>query len=377
MDSTNKPSKILSDLVEVGKELPVNVYTHNGFLLLKRGHYVLNPETKQKLLQLGFEMPKEDKTGTEKFEPKKRESYSVFEDIAHLHIRIRSLLKHTFTINHLELRIREIADTIITYAEKQPNGLIASIFLVPFSDYSTAHALHTASLLAILTRRISLPSNHRQTLICAAITMNLALFELQNELYSQSSVLNDEQKLAIKDHPLLSSAILREVGIEDQLWHTLIQTHHESWVGDGYPFGLHKDDILPPSHLLHMADITCAKLTPRRYRAGLLPATALGQIFQRKTAEFDSEYTTMLIKELGIYPPGSFVKLASNEIGVVVAPGNKPNEPQVAAIRKLDGPPYGDPLLRETRQPGYKVLSPCSASESKVRVSYLAKLWKT
>ncbi|XLM21725.1 phosphohydrolase, partial [Chromobacterium piscinae] len=77
-------------------------------------------------------------------------------------------------------------------------------------------------------------------------------------------------------------AILREAGIDDQLWHTLVQTHHESWRGTGYPFGLAKEQILPPAHLLHLADITCAKLLPRRYRSALLPATALGQIFQRK-----------------------------------------------------------------------------------------------
>ena len=137
-----------------------------------------------------------------------------------------------------------------------------------------------------------------------------------------------------------------------------------------------RSHILPPAHILHLADIACAKLTPRRYRSALLPATALGYIFQRKDAEFDSAFTTLLIKELGIYPPGSFVKLSSDEIGVVTFRGNKPSTPQVAALRKADGAPYAEPLIRESRNPAFKVLEPCAAMQGGIRPSYLGRLWK-
>jgi hypothetical protein len=108
-----------------------------------------------------------------------------------------------------------------------------------------------------------------------------------------------------------------------------------------------------------------------------LPATALGHIFQRKDDEFDAAFTTLLIKELGIYPPGSFVRLNSNEIGVVTYRGNKPSTPQVAALRKSDGPAYADALIRETRNPAFKVIEPCAASLSGVRPLWLGRLWKT
>jgi HD-GYP domain-containing protein (c-di-GMP phosphodiesterase class II) len=221
-----------------------------------------------------------------------------------------------------------------------------------------------------------LSQSQRETLLCAALTMNISMAELQDELYAQKDELTEAQRQEVQAHPLLSSAILREVGVEDELWHILVQTHHESWVGNGYPFALDRAQILPPAHILHLVDIVCAKLTPRRYRTALLPATALGHIFQRKDAEFDSNFTTMLIKELGVYPPGSFVKLASNEIAVVTQRGAKPTTPRVAALRKTEGAPYVDPLPRETHHDAYKVIEPCSMQLAGVRPSYLSRLWK-
>ncbi|UTH74554.1 HD-GYP domain-containing protein [Chromobacterium sp. IIBBL 290-4] len=376
VDSSKRPSKVYSAMVELGKELPVDVYSKSGFLLLKRGHYVLTPELKQKLINMGFSGSLSDAKPMDKPNLNDSKKHSLFEDIAFLQQRVRSMLYYALATPGMEDKVMEIAQTLIRLSEKYPDALIASIFLVPFSEYSVAHSLHTAALLAIITRHITLPPKHRETLISAALTMNISQVELQNTLFGQADKLNDTQKQAILDHPIMSSAILREAGIEDQLWHTLVQTHHESWQGNGYPFGLPREQILPPAHLLHLADITCAKLLPRRYRSALLPATALGQIFQRKDSEFDQSFTTMLIKDLGIYPPGSFVKIASEEICVVISAGAKPSEPIVAAIRRADGPPYGEPLMRDTSKPHQKVVAPCHAGEAKVRVSFLAHLWK-
>lgn len=376
-----KQARVDGEQLTVGEALPFDVFAKNGFLLMKKGYYILTDEQKKKLLKTGVtqvlaeEKPEEPQYGDATEE--KHLLPGPFDEMSHLYLRTRGLLRHTFSVRDFTGAIQSVAQSIIQLAETQPDALIASILLVPFREYGPAHSVHTAGLLALLTRRMSLPANHREILLCAALTMNISQVELQNELFGQQEELTTDQHQAIQAHPLLSSAILREAGVTDELWHTLVQTHHESWVGNGYPFALDRSHILPPAHILHMADIACAKLTPRRYRSAMLPATALGHIFQRKDAEFDSAFTTLLIKELGIYPPGSFVKLSSNEIGVVTFRGNKPSTPQVAALRKVDGMPYGEPLIRESRNPAFKVMEPCGAHLGGVRPSYLGRLWKT
>jgi hypothetical protein len=44
-------------------------------------------------------------------------------------------------------------------------------------------------------------------------------------------------------------------------------------------------------------------------------------------------------------------------------------------LRKLDGPPYVDPLPRDTRQSAYQVLEPAPAAASAIKPTYLYRLW--
>jgi hypothetical protein len=372
------------EALSVGKALPFDVFAKSGFLLMKKGYYILTDEQKNKLLNMGVTQVEADQfmdgePATESISPSstavRPSAPNPFEEMAHLYLRTRGLLRDALSIKDFPGVITALGQHIIQQAETRPDAMIAAILLVPFREYTPAHSVHTAVILALLTRRMRLPANHRDILICAALTMNIASVELQNTLFSQQTDLTDEQQQTIQAHPLLGSAILREAGVNDELWHTLVQTHHESWTGKGYPYGLERTQILPPAHILRLADVVCAKLTPRRYRSALLPATALGHNFQRKDNEFDSAFTTVLIKELGIYPPGSFVKLSSDEIGVVTHRGNKPSTPQVAALSKVDGMPYGEPLIRESRNPAFKVVEPCSAQLCSVRPYYLGRLW--
>jgi hypothetical protein len=83
----------------------------------------------------------------------------------------------------------------------------------------------------------------------------------------------------------------------------------------------------------------------------------MASLFRGELGRFPPALVSLLIKEMGIYPPGSFVRLASHEIAVVTHSGDKANQPRVAALRKVDGPPYADVLLRDTRQPACRVWS--------------------
>jgi HD-GYP domain-containing protein (c-di-GMP phosphodiesterase class II) len=160
--------------------------------------------------------------------------------------------------------------------------------------------------------------------------MNIAMMDLQDHLFDQSLPLTPEQQENIQSHPILGSALLRQCGVEDETWHALVLYHHELRNGSGYPIGLGQNEIDPLAHWITLADICCAKLTGRSYRSSILPAKALAQMFRVDNGAYDPTQTAMLIKELSIYPPGSFVRLASYEIGVVVSRGKKGHEPRVA-----------------------------------------------
>jgi hypothetical protein len=371
----------LDSLIKVGEALPINLYTKNGFLLLGKGHYVLTDKQKDRLLAHSSleatqraQQSKPDPTAKRGAGP--AELLEPFEEVHHITPSLDYLLNCALSEPMFELKLRELAERLIGLCDKVPDGLLASMLLLPIQRYTAAHSIHTAILAALISKRLDTPADARLILIAAALTMNLSIAPLMDELYSQATALTPEQQEEVAGHPLLSSAILRECGVTDELWHTLVQQHHEEWDGSGYPQQLERADIHPLAHLLHLSDISAAKLVPRSYRKAILPQNALAQLFQNRDQQVDSQYVTLLVKEMGVYPPGSFVRLASHELGVVVARRERADQPLVAALRREDGAAYGGPLLRETRQKEYQIVGMIPLSQVGIRPQYLSALWK-
>ena len=72
---------------------------------------------------------------------------------------------------------------------------------------------------------------------------------------------------------------------------------------------------------------------------------------------------------LGIYPPGSYVRLANDEVAVVVRRGRRANAPLAFSIVGRQGLPMGEPALRDTLERAYEVKASVPAEEIKVVVN--------
>ena len=76
-----------------------------------------------------------------------------------------------------------------------------------------------------------------------------------------------------------------------------------------------------------------------------------------------------IIKATGIYPPGSFVRLASEEVAIVLKRGLRATIPVVACVVGVNGVPLSKPVVRDTRHKAYEVASCAAPHEVKVRLS--------
>lgn len=76
-----------------------------------------------------------------------------------------------------------------------------------------------------------------------------------------------------------------------------------------------------------------------------------------------------LVKTLGVYPPGAFVRLASREVGVVIRRGTTATTPRVAVVTNRDGMPTGEPIPRDTGMPPWKVTGVVPFKDVRVNLS--------
>lgn len=215
---------------------------------------------------------------------------------------------------------------------------ICEMMQVDMSRYVVAHHIQTVFLCGLIANRLGLPPARRQSLCRAAFTMNFAALRLHDILSRQMGRISDEQKAQMTGHGARGRAMLERLGVRDQDWLRAVAEHHPEALAPG-------QSASELASIVHHADIYLAKISPRAYRPAKTADVAAKELLTSPGA--DRRIVSLLIKEFGIYPPGSYVALASGETAIVARRRDKAHAPQVFALLR-EGRAYAQPVERDS-----------------------------
>jgi response regulator RpfG family c-di-GMP phosphodiesterase len=218
------------------------------------------------------------------------------------------------------------------------------------------HPVNVATLVTIMLTRQKVDAARIQAAAAAALTMNMGAQELHHDMFFHTEAVTPDQRALIQAHPAAGVASLRRRGVTDALWLDLVAQHHEAHDGSGYPAGLSGDRIHPEAQMICLADRYCAMVSDRAQRDPMLPTQALKDINARHGKSIAPAYIAGLIASMGLYPPGTCVRLVNGETAVVVRRLLDPRHPVVFAICTSSGAAYDPPRKRLTAsQPSYAI----------------------
>ena len=99
------------------------------------------------------------------------------------------------------------------------------------------------------------------------------------------------------------------------------------------------------------------KKSKRTLRPALAPREAIAQLYREDQG---GPLSMAVIKELGVHPPGDFVKLASGELDVVLQRTANARAPIVACITDRSGHPIAHTLRRDTALAEFSIVAEAS-----------------
>lgn len=361
------PIQQVGSHIKAGAPLPFGVRDAEGQLLLAKGQMVPSEQMREALLSRGVFVDMDELRDTSRRgSDEGATSEDFFARWEALQTRLSVLLRAPQEPLFLP-RVREGAALLVGWAERFPDQLI---FVVVQHDhsrhevYGLAHALHTAAVCALLSRRLAWPPERQKSLVGAALTMNLSIIDLQGRLASRGGKLAPAQRLAIDRHPDEAVAWLRNAGLDDAEWLAAVAQHHEQPGGGGYP--QHLAEPTEAAQLLRLVDIFLAKLASRGGRAALPAPLAAKALY---TDSGGHGFAALLVKELGMFPPGTLVKLASGEVAVAVRRGTSGNTPIVSAVMNRHGDALGSPVRRDTAVAEHAITGLASVQALRVKLS--------
>lgn len=280
-----------------------------------------------------------------------------------LHARLLVLLHEPAEPPLWEARMRALQARLAEWTLAHPDAVLFALLHAAartLERYSSHHALVCCALAECCADALQWPAHERQALGLAALTMNIAMTSLQDELSFRERTPTLDQRRAIDTHPQRGADQLRAAGVEDELWLAVVASHHQALPPDV------RAHAAPPARvadLLHRIDVFSAKMSPRQARRGLPPALAVRSVLGEGAAAPDPA-AAALIKAAGIFPLGSYVKLANGETGIVVRRGRRADQPVVAAFRAGDRRALPAPVRRDTAEEPFRVAAVARAEEA-------------
>lgn len=335
--------------VRVGEPLPEDAFDRKGNLLLRRGHVIASNWQREMLLdKAAFQADDDTEVMVSGAAGSKRAIVHSGSPLALVH-SARQLMHAVLTQppdTGFPDEVMEVAGMLTRACQANADVALATLLMSREGAYSTRHAVNVAIACQVVGEALQSPAEERLITMAAALTMNIGMAQLQDQLQAQAGPLSPEQRAAVRGHCEHGVAILAEHGVADALWLDTVRDHHERPDGSGYPAGKQGAAIGRPALLVGLADVYCARVAGRECRAAMSPTTAMRWLFLGEGAATDEKLAALFIKALGIYPPGTGVRLRNGSLGVVAKRGVLGHQPQVAAITTGDGLSLERPVWR-------------------------------
>ncbi len=364
-------SSISAEELVLNRPVPWQVYDEFGKLLMAKGSVIRTERQRDILMRVGLyareigDDEEEEKTLKPVTFNRSVNPFAEFEDLC---LRLSELFQYIEKKqNPTEDAVYKRTMGIVTYLQGlvayDADAMIGAVHLIDSFPYHILHPVQCAVLCEVIALRLEIEQEKKLPMLAAALTGNIAMNAYQVKLHQQRKPLTEQQREVIEKHPEVSAAMLESVNVKDNYWIKLVKCHHERPDGSGYPRGLKADALPIEAKIIALSDVYCAMVTPRPYREPVSYKATLRELFVQRGQSVDERLTTIFVHELGLYPPGVYVKLQNGELAVVVGRTQSPKEPLVASVRKADGNVFLSPRRRNTGIREFTIRSTCSQKD--------------
>lgn len=180
------------------------------------------------------------------------------------------------------------------------------------------HVLNVMVLSLLLGREMRLPPELLKVLGEGALFHDIGKLRVPDPVLRNPRRNRHEEEF-YRLHTVYGAEIARDMGVLSTPVREVIELHHETQDGKGYPRGLGGDRIPILARIVAIANRYDNLCNPLMRSDAVTPAEALARMFRDEAALWDPRILQQLIRMLGVYPPGSLVQLSNGNVALVVS----------------------------------------------------------
>jgi PAS domain S-box-containing protein len=184
---------------------------------------------------------------------------------------------------------KKLQDTLDSLRKAVNTTIQVMVSAVEARDpYTAGHQVRSANLARTIAFEMGLPQEKIDGIRLAGSIHDIGKLSIPAEILSKPTELSEIEFSLIKEHAWQGFEILKSVESPWPLAEMIYQ-HHERMDGSGYPRHLRRNEILPASRILAVADVIEAIASHRPYRPALGIDVAIEEISKNRGILYDPE----------------------------------------------------------------------------------------
>ncbi|WP_217527782.1 HD-GYP domain-containing protein [Vibrio cholerae] len=181
------------------------------------------------------------------------------------------------------------------------------------------HSLNVSVIAMMIGKARGLPAERIKELAFAALFHDIGKVRVPTAIVRKKTPLTEPEENYLRLHTKYGIELADNIETFPESAKRVIEQHHELRDGSGYPLGLKGDDIDELAQIVAVAnafDNLCHPNIPSEQK---IPYVALSHLFKNCKHLYNAENLGILVKFMGVFPPGTVVQLSNDMVGLVIS----------------------------------------------------------
>lgn len=181
------------------------------------------------------------------------------------------------------------------------------------------HSLNVCVVSLLIGRAKQYDKTQLETLCLAALFHDVGKMKIPTAILRKGEALTQPELNYLKLHVKYGVEMCKGMEAFPLQAIRVIEQHHELLDGSGYPRGLSGDELDEMTQIVAVANVfdnLCHSVNVNKRK---IPYTALSHLYKHCTDQYNLENIKVMIKFMGVYPPGTLVQLSNQMLGVVIS----------------------------------------------------------
>ncbi|MCL9780585.1 HD-GYP domain-containing protein [Vibrio sp. S4M6] len=185
------------------------------------------------------------------------------------------------------------------------------------------HCLNVSVIALMIGKAKGLDAEKLKELSFASLFHDIGKLKVPTTIVRKQVPLTEPEKNYLKLHTKYGVELANNMDSFPESAMKVIAQHHELSDGSGYPEGLKESEIDELAQIVALAnayDNLCHPNIPSEQK---IPYVALSHLYKNCKKHYNQDNLNLLIKFMGVYPPGTVVQLSNQMVGLVISVNSK------------------------------------------------------